>query len=86
MVTQETITIDPCPCCGGRHAYDVEVTFSLVATLTRVGPQATRSRTYTRLFTCPVGKGTFQAPIEVDEGDGKVVDDVSVQAPSPDGQ
>jgi hypothetical protein len=68
-----------CPLCGHEHTYLVEVATSPVLTLTADRDEAKAvTKTFTRLFTCANGHGTFQAPIEIQQEAGEEIKDVEV--------
>jgi hypothetical protein len=59
----------PCPLCEKTHSYRLTVERSVAFGLMTADAPATRTRSFVRLFTCPVKGTQFQATLTLHETD-----------------
>jgi len=71
MAATETITISPCPVCGGTHRYpmrrDQSYGSEVIKAMTDL-PQHRGRRRVTKFLMCPVKQVMFQAVLELPDG------------------
>jgi hypothetical protein len=78
---EEQITVEKCPMCTHAHVYDLDIDSSMIMRLMSAGESPKPvTKSFTRLFACAEGKGTFQMRITIAQGPNEIVNDVRVRA------
>ena len=77
-VSTETLDINPCPVCGTRHNYLLEVERSTVVQYIDPGVKS-HERAFTRLFVCAKTNNRFQAEVMLSEENGEKIKEVRVE-------
>ncbi len=76
-MSEESLTIENCALCGGKHTYKLIVERALlIKCLTPEALQSGDNRAeFTRLFICPVKQDMYQATISLPtSGTGDIID------------
>jgi len=67
-----------CPVCGDTHSYTLMVERAHILGLTMPDTLTTRTRSFVRLFTCPVKGTQFQATLKLRESGMEQINKVTI--------
>lgn len=79
-----TLPIDPCPLCGRKHDYPLEIESSIVMALRTFGGSSEKppkQKRFVRVFHCPVESKNFRATVTLVEASNERITGVTVGDP-----